>query len=193
MGRLVTRAVISWLLTLAVALACVGHVEAQTKSSQSAAARIVSSDHAGPALAGGITAVASAALLLGGSVAIAVVDDRDSERLTRGLSLGVTALSVPSAAIMAWVTRKRAGVEGFSAIRSWGWTAWTGAVVNSALQWALVLDNRSVSPAITMLGGALGALGASIHALDAFATARRAHLRFYYQIGPTAFTANLTF
>lgn len=154
---------------------------------------MVSTNHAGPALAGGIVAVTSAALMLGGSIAVAAVDDADSEPLTRGMLLGVTFLSVPSVAIMAWVTRKRAGVEGFAAVRTWGFAAWTGAMLNGAPQWALVLDDRRVSPALTIAGGAMGALGASIHALDAFTSARRAQMRFYYRIGPSSVSAHLTF
>ena len=138
-------------------------------------------------------AVVSAGLLLGGSIAIAVLDDAQSEPVTRGLLLGVTGVSVPSVAIMAWYTRSRAGVEGFSGIRSWGWTAWSGAMINGALQWALVFNDRPVAPALTIAGGAMGALAASIHAFDAFATARRAQLRFDYQIGPSSVSARLTF
>ncbi len=193
MGRLLTRAVISWLLISAVALASAGPVHAQTLLETGAISRVAMPYRGGPALVGGIVAVTSAGLLLGGSIAIAVVNDAESERLSRGLLLGVTALSVPSVAIMAWLSRKRADVEGFARVRTWGWAAWTGATINSALQWALVLDDRRISPALTIAAGGMGALGASIHALDAFASARRAHLRFYYQIGPTSFTANLTF
>ena len=141
----------------------------------------------------GYFSVQLASLVLGGSVAIAVVDDQDSEPLTRGLILGVTAVTVPSVAIMAWVTRKQAGVQSFAAIRTWGWTAWTGGVVNTALQWALVLDGRRLPAGITIAGGVMSALGASIHAFDAFASARRAQLRFDYQIGPTSVRASLTF
>jgi hypothetical protein len=176
-----------------VALAFVGHAEAQGRSVAQSAAPAVTHERSVAALAGGVVAAVSAGLLLGGSIAIAAVDDPPSEPITRGLLVGVTAASVPSVAIMAWYTRSRAGVEGFSGIRGWGWSAWSGAMINGALQWALVLKDREVAPALTIATGAMGALAASIHAFDAFATSRRARLRFYYQIGPSSVSARLTF
>jgi len=150
-------------------------------------------DHSRPARAGAGLGFASAALLLAGGVTIALIEDEESERVTRGLALGLVGVSVPTTAILALVTRKRALVEGFAGVRTWGWVAWTGGVFNLALQWALVFDDRSISPALTIAGGAMGALGATIHGFDALVTARRARLRFDYHIGPTALGARLRF
>jgi len=148
---------------------------------------------AGFARAGGILGVVSAGLLLGGGVAISVADDPDSEPMTRGLMLGVTGLSVPVVAILAWRTRERAAVPGFEAIRSWGWSVWSGATLVSALQWALVLGDDEFSPGLTLAGAGMGALAVSIHAVDAFASARRARLRIDYRITPMSFGATLRF
>jgi len=150
-------------------------------------------DHAGPAWAGAGIGLASAALVLGGSVAIAIIDDPDSEPVTRGTVLGVATLSVPTLAILTAVTRRRAQVKGFSQVRAWAWAAWSGAVVNLSLQWFLALDDRSVTPGLTIGAGVMGALGPTIHALDALATARRAKLRFDYHIGPMSLGARLRF
>ncbi len=148
---------------------------------------------AAPALAAGIVGAVSAGLLLGGSVAVAAVDARDSERVSRGALLGVTALSVPTVAILTWLTRRRAHVPGFAALQGWGWAVWTGATLNSALQWALVLDDRRISPGLTIAAGAMGALGSTIHAFDALATARRAQMRLDYHLGPVALGGTLHF
>ncbi len=152
-----------------------------------------SADHARPARAAASIGVVTAVLLLGGTTAIAVVDDSDSEPVTRGVALGIAALSVPAVAILSLVTRRRAQVEGFAPVRTWAWAAWSGAMINLSLQWFLVLDDRSISPALTIGAGVMGALGPTIHAFDAFATARRAKLRFDYHLGPMSLDARVRF
>lgn len=148
---------------------------------------------AGFARAGGILGVTSAGLLLAGGLTIALVDDRDSEPVTRGLMLGVTGFSVPIVAILSWRTRETAGVPGFEAMRGWGWSVWSGATLVSALQWALVLGDDTISPGLTLASAGMGALAVSIHALDSFASARRARLRIDYRITPMSFNATLRF
>src|SRR5689334_299150 len=50
----------------------------------------------------GVFGVVAAGALLGGSIAIAAVDDLHSERVTRGIWLGALALSTPLVALGGW-------------------------------------------------------------------------------------------
>jgi hypothetical protein len=132
-----------------------------------------------------IMGTVSGVLLLGGSVAIAVVDDVESERITRGLWVGTLTLSAPIVALGAWTARDRGQVEGYKQLRWLGWTTWTFALANGVLQWVEAFDGQSQPPGLTIGLGALGALALLPLSLDAFASAHRASMRKRFRISFT--------
>lgn len=139
-------------------------------------------DPGGFARGAAIGGTVGAGLLLGGSVAIALVDDLESERITRGVWLGTLTLTAPIIALGAWTARRRAEVEGYKQLRWLGWTSWTFAVANGGLQWYQAFHDRSLSPGLTVGLGALGALSLLPLSLDAFVSARRATMRARFRI-----------
>jgi len=127
----------------------------------------------------------SGALSLGGSIAIASLNDREHEPITRGVWLGYTALTVPLVAIGSYTTRKRARVEGVSGLRLVGWSAYLGAVGNGAAQWYLVLVDARPTPGFTIGLGVLGLMSFLPHAFDAYVSGRAARSKGLARIMPT--------
>jgi hypothetical protein len=127
--------------------------------------------------AASIVGVVSAGLLFGGSIAIAVVDDPDSEQVTRGVHLGYTVLAAPFVAFGAYHARRRAALAGKSSLRNLGWIAYTGAVAMGVAQWYGAFHDTPASRGLTIAGGAVAALSVLPHAFDAYLCARHARLR----------------
>lgn len=127
----------------------------------------------------------SGALTLGGSIAIASMDDREHEPITRGVWLGYTALAVPLVAIGSYTTRKRARVEGYRGIRTLGWTSYVGALSNGAVQWYLVLTDAKPSPGFTVGLGIMGLMSFLPHAFDAYVVGRAARVKGLVSVRPT--------
>jgi hypothetical protein len=124
-----------------------------------------------------IAGVVSAGLLLGGSVAIAVVDDPGSERVTRGVQLGFTALAAPCVAFAAYRARRGAFLSEGRRVRTLGWAAYAGAIALIVAQWYGAFHDAETSPGLTVAGGALGALSVLPQAWDAYLSARQARMR----------------
>jgi hypothetical protein len=135
---------------------------------------------AGAAWFGAISGVLS----LGGSIAIATLNDHEHETITRGLWLGYTALAVPVVAIGSYTTRKRARVEGYRGIRATGWTAYVGALSNGAAQWYLVFVDARPTPGFTVGVGVLGLMSFLPHAFDAYASGRAARAKGLARLMP---------
>src|SRR5690606_2538147 len=85
--------------------------------------------------AAALTGVVSAGLLLGGAIAIAAVDDLDSERVTRGVQLGFTALAAPFVAFGAYSARRGGAPLGGRRVHTVGWIAYGGAIALGVQQW----------------------------------------------------------
>ena len=116
-------------------------------------------------------------LLLSGSIAIALVDDRDSESVTRGLHLGLSAAAAPFVALGGWTARKRAKVEGYDVTRKLGWASYTGAIALGAGAFYGSFNDIPTSKSLTIGGGVLAAMSVLPLAFDAYVCARHAHLR----------------
>ena len=127
----------------------------------------------------------SGALSLGGSIAIASLNDREHEPITRGVWVGYTTLAVPLVAIGSYVTRKRARVEGVSGLRIMGWSAYLGAVSNGAAQWYLVLVDVRPTPGFTIGVGVIGLMSFLPHAFYAYVSGRAARSKRFARITPT--------
>jgi hypothetical protein len=131
------------------------------------------------ARAASIVGVASAGLLLGGAIAIAVVDDPASERTTRGIQLGYTALAAPVVAFGAYSARRDARGVGLPSgrVRTLGWVAYSGAVATGVAQWYGAFHDLRTTPGLTIAQGVLAAFSVLPHAFDAYRCARFARLR----------------
>jgi hypothetical protein len=116
----------------------------------------------------------SAVLMLSGSIAIAAVDDPGSERITRGISLGYTALSVPLVALGSHTTRKRARVDGYRGIRILGWTGYAGALPQGVALWYGALRGIELPKVLTIGAGVMSLMAILPHAFDAYVASRRA-------------------
>ncbi len=124
-------------------------------------------------------------MALGGSIAIATLNEHDHEPITRGVWVGYTALAVPVVALGSYTTRKRARVEGFSGLRVVGWSAYLGAVGNGVAQWYLALVDARPTPGFTIGVGALGLMAFLPHAFDAYASGRAARAKVLGRWRPT--------
>jgi hypothetical protein len=125
-------------------------------------------------LAGAVLGVGSATLLLGGSIAMAIVDDRASERITRGVWLGELAVATPLVALSAFVARRGSGFHGYRGLRRLGWTAYGAAVTDGILLWYSALHGAELPAALSITAGALTLFALLPHALDALTSARKA-------------------
>jgi hypothetical protein len=132
---------------------------------------------------GAIFGMVSAGLLLGGSIAIALVDDFASERSTRGAWVGLLAVSAPFVAVSGWSARRRMKVQGYKQLRVLGWTTWTLALANGVLQWYESFHHEQPPVAITMVLGGLGALALLPLSFDAFASGHRATMKARIGLG----------
>jgi len=172
--------VVRWLLVLALSLAS-GRVFAQNDLRLVPGTRLALAPRAPEAgrfaHAAAITGVVSAVLLLGGAIAIAAVDDPDSERITRGVHLGLTALAPPLVALGAYSARRGSVVLEGRRVRGLGWAAYAGAIGGGVGQWYGAFHDTQASPALTITVGALGAIAVLAQAWDAYLCARHARLR----------------
>jgi hypothetical protein len=184
-----------WLFSLLVSLwLCTSAAEAQapwpTRAPQASPSKPRAARDPGAfARAAAIFGTVSAGILLGGSIAIAAVDDLPSERITRGVWLGVLTVSSPFVALGAYTARKRARVDGYKAVRLLGWTSWSFGLANGVLQWYEAFHGNSQPWGLTVGLGALGALATLPLAIDAFVSGRRASMRRYFHavsLGPLA-------
>ncbi|HEY6876956.1 MAG TPA: hypothetical protein VI299_03015, partial [Polyangiales bacterium] len=81
------------------------------------------------AYAGAIVGAVSAGAVLGSAIAIATVDNRDSEPITRGVWVGYLAVSTSLVALSAHLARGPGGAsESSKATRNLGWTAFALAM-----------------------------------------------------------------
>jgi hypothetical protein len=187
--------VVRWLLVLGLSLAS-NLTLAQSAPPALRAPPLPSRAHAGEAGRFARTAafvgVVSAGLLLGGSIAIAVVDDPGSERVTRGVQLGFTALAAPLVAFGAYSARRGTGRLGGGRVRALGWTAYTVAIATGVSQWYGTFHDMQASPGLTIAFGALGALSVLPHAWDAYLCARYARMRTL-RLGLSPFGLSLRF
>jgi hypothetical protein len=172
--------VVRWLLVLGLSLAS-NLALAQSAAPALRASALGSGAQAGEAgrfaRVAAFVGVVSAGLLLGGSIAIAVVDDPGSERVTRGVQLGFTALAAPLVAFGAYSARRgTARLEGGS-VRALGWAAYTVAIATGVAQWYDAFHDTQPSTGVTIALGALGALSVLPHAWDAYLCARYARIR----------------
>jgi len=127
----------------------------------------------------------SGALTLGGSIAIASLNDHEHETITRGVLLGYTALALPVVALGSFTTRKRARVDGIKPLRAVGWTAYVGTVTNGAAQWYLVWRDVKPSAGFTVGLGILGLMSFLPHAFDAYFSYRGARSKGFARMSPT--------
>ena len=126
------------------------------------------------AFSAAIFGAVSAALSLGGAIAIAVVDDPDSEIITRSVWFGYVAVSPPIVAFSAYRARRQRGVKGVPSARRLGWVAYSAVISQGVLQLALAARDYDISPGFTIAAGGFGALALLPHAFDALACARGA-------------------
>ena len=136
--------------------------------------------------AGALLGVVSAGLVLGGSIAIAVVDDVPSERVTRGLWLGYVAVAPPLVAFSAWLARRESGHHGYRGLRRFGWVAYSSAIAHGIYQFYGALHDERTPRGLTVLGGSMAALALLPHALEAFMAGRHVRARrFGAHVAPT--------
>lgn len=128
----------------------------------------------------------SAGLSVGGAVAIAVLDDLPSERISRGVWLGYNLVSLPIVALGSHLTRKHTKVPGYRGIRVLGWTAYGGALSNGVVQWTAAFRDYRQPWGLTIGAASLSALGLLSHAFDAYVCGRQARLKSLAGFTPTA-------
>jgi hypothetical protein len=138
------------------------------------------------AYAGATLGVLSAGLVLGSAIAIAMVDDPDSERITRGVWLGYLTLSTGVVALSAHLAHRSLGAssEARKATRSIGWTAFALAFADGAILWAGAFHGRTHVDALTIGAGAIGACALLPHALDAYVAGRGLRIRQMASVEP---------
>jgi hypothetical protein len=129
------------------------------------------------ARAAAITGLVSAGLLLGGAITIATVDDPESERITRGLHLGFTAVAAPFVAFGAYSARRGSALFAGRRVRAVGWIAYAGAIASGVAQWYGAFHGDQAPAALTITGGAMGALSVLPQAWDAYLSGRHARAR----------------
>ena len=126
------------------------------------------------AYTGATLGAVSAGLLLGGALAIELVDDRSSERITRGLWLGELALATPIVALSAYLGRKGSTFAGYRGLRGLGWAAYAAATADGIILWHFAFRDYEVPMALGISAGVIAAFALLPHALDAVASGRRA-------------------
>jgi hypothetical protein len=138
------------------------------------------------AYAGAIVGVVSAGIVLGSAIAIAVVDDVHSERITRGAWLGTFALSTGVVALSSGLARRelRGASSGSKAARNLGWTAFALALADGAILWGGAFKGFDHMQALTIGAGAIGAFALLPHALDAYLAGRGLRARQMVSVQP---------
>lgn len=124
------------------------------------------------AFTGAVLGAASAGLLLGGAIAIAVADDDRSARITRPLWLGELAVATPLVALSSWVARRAGGGAGYRSLRRLGWTAYGAGVADGIILWYATRERWELPAGLTVAAGAIACFALLPHALDALIAAR---------------------
>jgi hypothetical protein len=145
------------------------------------------------ALAGAVLGAASAGLLLGGAIAIAVADDGTSERVTRPLWLGQLAVSTPLVALSSWMARRAGGGAGYRSLRRLGWTAYGAGVADGIILWYGAREEWQLPAGLTVVAGAIACFALLPHALDALIASRAVRSRGARSIRARAGGLALTF
>ncbi|MET0283942.1 MAG: hypothetical protein ABW352_05710 [Polyangiales bacterium] len=138
------------------------------------------------AYTGAVLGVVSAGLVLGSSVAIALVDDQPSERITRGVWLGYFTLSTGVVVLSSMLAHHELGgtSERSKATRSVGWTAFALALADGAILWAGAFQRFENVDALTIGAGAIGACALLPFALDAYVAGRGLRARSLVSLEP---------
>lgn len=129
------------------------------------------------ALTGAVLGAASAGLLLGGAIAMAVADDDRSARITRPLWLGELAVATPLVALSSWVARRAGGGAGYRGLRRLGWSAYGAGVVDGLILWYAAREEWNLPTGLTIAAGAIACFALLPHALDALIAARAVRSR----------------
>ncbi|MDB4971903.1 MAG: hypothetical protein JWN48_244 [Myxococcaceae bacterium] len=124
------------------------------------------------AYTGAVLGSSSAALVLGGSIGIALANDIPSERVSRGVWLGYVAVATPLVAMSSWLASRESGYQGFKAVRRVGWLAYGLAVSDGALLWSSAFRHVYSPRLLTIGAGVFGVFALLPHALDALNAAR---------------------
>jgi hypothetical protein len=114
--------------------------------------------------------------MLSGTPAIELVDRPHSERVTRGIHLGFTALAAPLVALASYSVRRSDSGDGVPVLRALGWGFYAGAIALGVGQWYSALHDQYVPPGLGYLYGSLAVLSLLPHCFDAYITARNARL-----------------
>jgi hypothetical protein len=133
------------------------------------------------AYTGAVFGTVSAALVLGGSIGIALADDLASERVTRGVFLGYLSVATPLVALSVFLARREGKYEGYQALRRFGWLSYGLGVSDGALLWASAFRHEESPRLLTIAAGAFGALSLLPHALEALSAARNLRTRRWQQ------------
>jgi hypothetical protein len=137
------------------------------------------------AYTGAVLGVVSAGLVLGSSIAIALVDDVPSERITRGVWLGYFTLSTGVVVLSSMLARRELGSSGASkGTRSIGWTAFALAFADGAILWAGAFQRFESVDALTIGAGVIGACALLPFALDAYVAGRGLRARSLVSLEP---------
>jgi hypothetical protein len=136
------------------------------------------------AFTGAVLGAVSAGLLLGSAIAIAVVDDAQSERVTRGVWLGEVAVATPLVALSGWTARRQAGFAGYRGLRQLGWIAYGAAIADGIVLWYATLEGTRMPPALTVGAGVIAVFALLPHALDSYVSGRRARHGGRVALGP---------
>lgn len=182
MPRIFAEAAASLLRRLLIVglLLAAGRAEAQAETTAEVrlrAALSAHSEHPGRfAHAASWVGLFAGAALLSGSITIAVLDDRASERTTRSLHFGLAALSSPFVALGGWTARRRAKVQGYEAIRKLGWSSYAAAMALGARGLYSAFNDLPEETSLTVVTGVLATLSVLPLAFDAYVCARQARL-----------------
>lgn len=123
-----------------------------------------------------IAGLAAAGLMLSGTLAIELVDKPQSEGVTRGLHLGLTAIAAPLVAWASYTVRQRERVDGALALRAMGWTFYASAIALGVGQFYNALHDVPVPRGYGYMYGSLAVLSLLPHCFDAYITARSANV-----------------
>ncbi|HEX5660839.1 MAG TPA: hypothetical protein VFX59_26780 [Polyangiales bacterium] len=135
---------------------------------------------------GAVLGLVSAGLVLGSSIAIAVADDLDSERVTRGVWVSYFAVSTGIVALSAHLGHRALGGSSSKAARGLGWTAFALALADGAILWAGAFQGYEDVDLLTIGAGVIGACALLPHALDAYVAGRGLRARSMVSLEPSA-------
>ena len=134
------------------------------------------------AYTGAALGVVGAGLVLGGAIAIGVVDQSlHSERISRGVWLGALVVTTPLVALSAYLARKASGTPGYKGVRRVGWLAYALGVSDGALLFAGTFNGVPRSRTLTIGAGVIGVFALLPHALEALQAGRSLRMRRFMQ------------